>query len=59
MTQQTFNQNTCNIENKNKIQNNITMNNENDDLCVFQKIDNINISNAAFETTKGIEVYTC
>ena len=51
MTQQTFNQSTCNIENKNKIQNNITMNNENDDLYVFQKIDKINISNAAFETS--------
>ena len=26
------------------------MNNENDDLCVFQKIDKININNAAFKT---------
>ena len=25
----------------------------------FKKIDKINISNAAFETTKGTEVYTC
>ena len=35
------------------------LNNENDDLCVLQKIDKINISNAAFKTTKGTEVYTC
>ena len=35
------------------------LNNENDDLCVFWKIDKINISNAAFKTTKGTEIYTC